>query len=265
MIPSKFDCFKTFVSCCYCCYDFLLLLWLLLLLLLLLCFCCTAILLLSFSSVLSILFCVSKVGLTTKVTSFSSLHGDVVDHGGGGIVEISNHHRVPSIYYSRLLLGKVLLQRLLLELLLQVLAMLLVNLPCQVDPALWLLVFFFWLYLVGEWGVLDVERSNLWVLRELFWRWQLWHPYNSIWWCRSCHFYHPGGQRCRGRCGESSDASSRTLSLLESLSRPLKIHTWHIPDQNWFHRTQELNYLSRWHNFSQGSTRRLPSLLCMPR
>ena len=74
--------------------------------------------------------------MTTMATSFASLHGDVVDHGGGNVIEIFNCHGFPLIYYSRLLPRKVLLQRLLLELLFQVLAILLMHLPCQVDPTL---------------------------------------------------------------------------------------------------------------------------------
>jgi len=62
-----------------------------------------------FSSVLSTLFCVNKVGMMTAAMSFASLQGDVVDHGGGGMIEISNRHGIPLTYYLRLLLLKFLL------------------------------------------------------------------------------------------------------------------------------------------------------------
>ena len=71
--------------------------------------------------------------MTTTATSFASLHGDIINHGGGGVIEISNRYGFPSIYCLRLLPGKVLVQRLLLEMLLRVLAMSLMHLSRQLD------------------------------------------------------------------------------------------------------------------------------------
>ena len=54
-------------------------------------------------------FSASKVGMTTTAMSFAFLHGYVVHHGGGGIIEISNRHWIPPIYCLGRLLLKMLL------------------------------------------------------------------------------------------------------------------------------------------------------------
>ena len=51
--------------------------------------------LLSFSSVLSTLFCTNKMGKTTAATSFPCLRGDIIHHKGSGIKEVFNLHRIP--------------------------------------------------------------------------------------------------------------------------------------------------------------------------
>ena len=86
---------------------------------------------LPFPTVLSTLFRVSKVGMTTA-TAFASLRGDG-DHEGGGTIEVSNRHQFPLVYYLRLLPWEVVMQGLLLEMLLRLLVMSLVHLPRHFD------------------------------------------------------------------------------------------------------------------------------------
>ena len=81
---------------------------------------------------LSTLFRVSKVGMTMTATSFAFLHGDVY-HEGGGIIEISNCHQFPLVYYLRLLPWEVVMQGLLLGMMLRLLAMSSVYVPRQFD------------------------------------------------------------------------------------------------------------------------------------
>ena len=88
---------------------------------------------LPFPTILSTLFRVSKVGMTTTATSFASFHSDVVDQKGSGIVENSNRHGFPLIYYSRLLPWEVLVQGDLLGTLLRLVAMSLKRLLRQLD------------------------------------------------------------------------------------------------------------------------------------
>ena len=63
---------------------------------------CATFLPFSFSTVLSTFFRVSEVAMTKMATSFASLHSDD-DHKRSGIIENSNRHWFPSIYYVRLL------------------------------------------------------------------------------------------------------------------------------------------------------------------
>ena len=71
--------------------------------------------------------------MTTTATSFALFHSDVVDQKGNGIVENSNRHWFPSIYYSRRLPWEVLVQEDLLGTLLRLVVMSLKRLLCQLD------------------------------------------------------------------------------------------------------------------------------------